>query len=121
MRGSEGLLPEPGRRRATLFLVLQLLVALLPAADALAAEYGQSGPPHFETRGSHHCPPVHDPMHCQLCRLLTRHGAAPRSFASANVEQTYRSVTELPATGKIGTAGPKTLPLGSRAPPASIL
>jgi hypothetical protein len=47
------------------------LVAVIPAADAYAERASAGARSHVEaTGGSPTCPPVHNELACQLCRLL---------------------------------------------------
>ena len=76
-------------------LIWCALAAVIPAADAAAERASAGIRTHIEaTGGSASCKPVHDPLACQLCRLLrlpTKSGDAPVLFALTEVAAISRT------------------------------
>ena len=72
-------------------LIWCALAAIIPAADAAAERASAGSRAHIEALGGGaKCPPVHDQVACQLCRLLrlpTKSGDAAILFALSQVAQ----------------------------------
>jgi hypothetical protein len=102
---------------SALLLVVQCaFAAAIPLADAVVEAIARDGPAHLESQNSAPCPPGHDHLQCQFCRVAgttlvasTEPVSVPRTtavrhFAAARADRVFASPV---------TAGP----LGPRAPP----
>ena len=102
---------------SALLLVLQFaVVAAVPLADAAVEAIARDGPAHLESQNGAPCPPGHDHVQCEFCRVAGTTLAASAVAAVAPRTNAVLHVTAQPADRTF--ASPVTAgPLGPRAPP----
>jgi hypothetical protein len=108
----------PGRVVAACAVALHLLLlGAAPLAEALA-EARRGSQAHVEAEATKTCPPAHNALYCQLCRVLA--GAKPATAAHPLVAD-HRSLARVPAElHQLHRSTPLSgSPLGPRAPPIS--
>lgn len=107
----------PRRLLAALSLLLHLAVlGVVPLADAAAD--GGAGRAAVHRPGEHdtRCPPLHDHLYCQLCRVLDARGPAPEPPLPPRFAAALRP-SPLPSRPAAPPAGAPVSSLGARAPP----
>jgi hypothetical protein len=108
----------PGRVVAAFAVALHLLLlGAAPLAEAWA-EARRDSQAHLEAEATKSCPPGHNALYCQLCRVLS--GAKPATAAHPLVAD-HRPVARVPAEFyQLHRSTPLSgSPLGPRAPPLS--